>query len=76
MNKKQNKDTPSDSKNNQTLRALAQFSQVGITMAVSVLLGVLLGKYLDEWIGTSPWLLLIFSLLGAGAAIQSLLKNI
>ncbi|NLZ96011.1 MAG: AtpZ/AtpI family protein [Bacteroidales bacterium] len=59
-------------KNSETFRALAHFSQIGVTMAASVLIGVLLGKYLDGLLGTSPWLLLFFSLLGAGAAIKSL----
>ncbi|NLM60667.1 MAG: AtpZ/AtpI family protein [Clostridiales bacterium] len=41
-------------------------------MSVTVLLGVFLGKFLDSLLNTSPWLLLVFSLLGAGAAIKSL----
>jgi len=53
-------------------RAVAFFSQVGITMAACVFVGVMLGKFLDERLGTSPWLLLVFSLLGAGAAFKSL----
>lgn len=70
MSKEPNKDKKT--KNSETLRALANFSQIGVTMAASVLIGVMLGKYLDGILGTSPWLLLIFSLLGVGAAIRSL----
>lgn len=66
----QNKDK--QPKNSETLRALSQVSQIGVTMASSVFIGVLLGKFLDNLLGTSPWLLLIFSLLGAGAAIKAL----
>jgi ATP synthase protein I len=55
--------------------AFVYFSQVGVTMAATILVGVLLGKYLDRWLGTEPWLLLICSLLGLGAAIRSLLKD-
>ncbi|NLN53511.1 MAG: hypothetical protein GX150_04315, partial [Firmicutes bacterium] len=36
-------------------------------MAATIFVGVLLGRFLDSLLGTSPWLLLIFSLLGAGA---------
>lgn len=61
-------------KHHQTLRALARFSQMRLIMAASVLLGVLLGKHLDDLTGASPWLLLLFSFLGVGAAIRSLLK--
>lgn len=70
MNKRQEEEKKS--RNNETLRALANFSQIGITMAATVIIGVLIGKYLDGVFGTSPWLLLIFSLLGAGAAIRNL----
>jgi ATP synthase protein I len=41
-------------------------------MAALVFIGVLLGKHLDGFFGTSPWLLLLFSLLGAGAAFMAL----
>ncbi|WP_313128699.1 AtpZ/AtpI family protein [Anaerocolumna sp.] len=61
-----------DSSVSKTLRAFAYVSQIGVTMAASVLVGVLLGKFLDSLFGTKPWLLLIFSLLGVGAAIKSL----
>lgn len=61
-------------KNKQTYRALAYFSQIGVTIGASVLVGVLLGRFLDRLLGTSPWLLLVFSLLGVGAAIRSLFR--
>lgn len=59
-------------KNRSTMRALANFSQIGVTMAASVLVGVFLGKFLDGLFKTSPWLLLFFSLSGVAAAIRSL----
>lgn len=58
--------------NRQTAKAISNFSQVGVTMAASVLVGVFLGKFLDNFFNTSPWLLLLFSLFGVGAAIKSL----
>jgi len=54
------------------LRALSYLSQIGITIAVCVLIGVLFGRFLDNLLGTSPWLLLVFSLLGAAAAFKTL----
>lgn len=59
---------PQDS---ETLHILINFLHVGVTMATSVLVGVLLGKYLDSLFGTAPWLLLFFSLAGVGAAIMA-----
>lgn len=69
-NNEENKDK--SSKSNETFRTIAYFSQIGITMAASIFVGVLLGKYLDDFFGTTPWLLLIFSFLGVGAAIRVL----
>jgi ATP synthase protein I len=54
------------------LRALSFFSQIGITMAACVFIGVFLGRFLDNLAGTSPWLLLLFSLSGAAAALKAL----
>lgn len=59
-------------KSGETLQALTQISQMGITMAAAVFIGVFIGKYLDRFLGTGPWLLLFFSLVGAGAAIKVL----
>lgn len=61
------------SKNSETIKALVQFSHIGVTVAASIFVGVLLGKYIDELLGTSPWMLLICSLLGVGAAFKFLL---
>lgn len=54
------------------LQALSFLSQAGFTMASCVFVGVFLGKALDHLLGTAPWLLLAFSLLGVGAAFKSL----
>ena len=57
---------------NEFLRAVSFFSQIGITMAGCVFIGVFLGRFLDNRLGTSPWLLLVFSLLGVVAAFKAL----
>ena len=54
-------------------KALTFLSQIAITMAACVFIGVLLGNFLDRLLGTSPWLLLIFSLLGIGASFKALI---
>lgn len=57
---------------NDLLKALSFFSQVGTTIATCIFIGVFLGRFLDNFFGTSPWLLLLFSLLGAAAAFKAL----
>ena len=56
----------------QLMHALSFMSQIGITMAVCVLIGVVLGRLLDNVLGTGPWLLLLFSFFGAGASFKAL----
>lgn len=79
MNNKQDFDQNEDSKQNnkkqqgsELLHGLMFFSQIGISMVACVFIGVFLGRFLDKLLGTSPWLLLIFSLMGAAAAIKVL----
>jgi ATP synthase protein I len=40
-------------------------------MISCVFVGVFLGRFLDSRLKTTPWLLLVFSLLGVGAALKS-----
>ena len=54
------------------LSALSLLTQLGLSMSVCIILGVLAGKYLDRWLGTSPWLLLVGSLVGAAASFKVL----
>ena len=56
------------------LRALLFSSQIGGTVISCLFIGVFLGKFLDQRLDTSPWLLLAFSLLGAAAAFKLLLN--
>jgi len=56
------------------LRSLSMVSQLGLTVAACIIIGVLLGRWLDNLLNTSPWLLLLFSLLGVVAAFKSLFE--
>lgn len=58
----------------QVIRSIGYITQIGITIAATIMLGVFLGRILDNWLGTSPWLLLFFSLLGMAAAIKALFE--
>jgi ATP synthase protein I len=49
---------------------------LGATLAGSVLGGVALGYLLDRWLGTSPWLLLIGSILGILSGLTQLYKTV
>lgn len=53
------------------LQSIGYITQMGVNMAVTIMVGVFVGRFLDGIFDTSPWLLLICSLLGVGAAIKN-----
>ena len=57
---------------NEFARALAVLSQIAITIIACIAVGIFLGWLLDSWLGTSPWLLLVFTLFGIVAAFKSI----
>jgi ATP synthase protein I len=42
------------------LKELAYFSSIGLSMALSIFIGLAIGVYLDRRFGTTPWLTLLF----------------
>jgi len=57
----------------------ARYSAIGLEMGFSVAIGAAIGYYLDRYFDTSPWLTLIFLILGVAAGFRglfSLLKDI
>lgn len=56
----------------QLFRTLGFMSSVGISMVAATFIGLAMGYYLDRWLGTSPWLTLIF----LGFGIVSGFRNI
>jgi len=54
------------------MRGFAGIAEVAVHMVACVAIGVFLGWGLDRLLGTSPWLLLACSLLGAAAAIKAI----
>lgn len=56
----------------QHFKRYLRYSTVGLEMGFSVLIGLFIGQYLDRVLGTEPWLLLVFLLLGAAAGFRRL----
>jgi ATP synthase protein I len=61
-----------EEKDRKLLRMLGALSTVGITMVVSTVIGYFIGHYLDGRFGTTPWLTLVFLLLGIAAGFKNL----
>ncbi|MEJ2188692.1 MAG: AtpZ/AtpI family protein [Acidobacteriota bacterium] len=49
-------------------------SIVGIQFPVAIALGFFFGRWLDDQLGTAPWLMLIFSLFGIAAGFLNLFR--
>ncbi|HKI97188.1 MAG TPA: AtpZ/AtpI family protein [bacterium] len=51
-----------------------RFSAVGLELGFSVLLGLIVGQWLDRRFGTEPWLLLLFLGFGMVAGFRSIYR--
>ena len=56
------------------LRQLGSLSGVGLTLVISTVLGLWGGYYLDRWLGTAPWLMLVGLLLGIASGFVNLFR--
>ena len=48
--------------------------RIGVEMVSALAVGVGIGLLVDWWLGTRPWFLVVFFLLGAGAAILNVYR--
>jgi ATP synthase protein I len=56
------------------LRQIASYSTLGLEMGLSVAVGAIIGYYLDKWLHTDPWLLIVFLIFGVIAGFRSLYR--
>jgi len=54
------------------ITALGFFSSIGISMAVAIVLGALIGHWIDKTFNTDPWGFFIFICFGITAAFRNL----
>jgi ATP synthase protein I len=55
-------------------RKLALAVSVSTNLAAPIIGGILLGYWLDQWLGTKPWLILLGTLLGTAGAFLALYR--
>ena len=58
------------------LYELLKLSSLGLEMGASVVIGLLVGLWLDSRLGTNPWLTLLFLGFGFAAAAKSVVRAI
>ena len=70
------KETPSD-RQRKSLNALARYSGMAFQIAAAIILGVLLGKWLDKVFSTKfPLFTTIFSILGVFAGVFITIRDL
>ena len=71
---KDRKKAPADDFN--PLHSIAVASGAGLTILVSIGIGIWLGIKFDEFLGTSPFGIIVFSIIGAVSGLYSVIKQI
>ena len=56
----------------ETAQSIGALSTVGLSFVLAIVIGAWFGYLLDKWLGTGPWLFLLFFILGfAGGALNA-----
>lgn len=61
-----------DKKPPHTIRQLAYFSSIGLSLAVAIFLGLAVGVYLDAKLDTNPVFTLVFLAVGIAAGYRNI----
>jgi F0F1-type ATP synthase assembly protein I len=51
-------------------------SSMGLEFGLSVIIGLMFGRWLDSQAGTDPWLMIVFLCFGFAAGLRSILRAI
>jgi ATP synthase protein I len=57
-------------------KKLISLSSLGLMLPSSIAVGILFGYILDKALGTQPWMLIVFFILGTASGIISLLRGV
>lgn len=63
-------------KDRSTREAIASASVVGLNLVSATFVGLLIGYWLDRWLGTRPWLLLLFLVFGIAAGFKNVYQEV
>jgi ATP synthase protein I len=57
-------------------RRLAEATSLGLTLPSGIAIGMFIGYWLDKWLKTDPWMIIIWTLLGVASGLISLLRGL
>ncbi len=56
------------------MSGLGMAVKIGVELVAALIVGVGIGWALDRWLGTKPWLMIVFFFLGSGAGILNVYR--
>lgn len=65
-----------DKKKDSTLREVLYLSSLGMSMVISILIGLAMGYYIDKYFSTKPWFTLLFLVFGIVAGFRNMYKAV
>ncbi|VAX22255.1 ATP synthase protein I [hydrothermal vent metagenome] len=75
MPKKSDPDDKDGKEQYETYKNIYLIGTVGIQIVVSILIGFGIGLALDRWLGTAPWLMLLFIIFGVAAGFLNVYRE-
>ncbi|ADY74042.1 ATP synthase protein I [Desulfurobacterium thermolithotrophum DSM 11699] len=52
------------------------YMMVGVQFALSIIIGIVIGYYLDKWLDTFPWMTIFWFLIGFAAGLKNLYREL
>ena len=65
-----------DNRSRINYKTLAELSSLGLMLPSSIAVGLFIGYQLDKLLGTRPWLLVLFFLIGTASGFYSLIRGL
>lgn len=62
-------------KNAAQYKSLGAYGTIGLEIVLSILLGLWLGTKLDAWLGTAPWMAVLWFVFGCAAAVKAVHRS-
>ncbi len=67
---------PEEKGRRRNYRKLAAVSSLAMTLPASIAVGLFFGYWLDKWLRTEPWMLIVWTLLGVASGLITLVRGL
>jgi len=57
-------------------RRLAEASSLGLVLPSGIVIGMFFGYWLDKWLKTDPWMIILWTLFGIASGLISLVRGL